>query len=200
MASVLLHKYRQVMQRRGRDAVPLRTERHRRWHQQRDFVHVDDCVAVMLWLLDNPAVSGMFNVGSGRARSFLDLVRAMFAAMGREPDIRFVDMPADLLGKVPVFHRGAAGPAARRGLQRPDDAAGRRGAPHRAGLPGDRGSLPLMLFAIPFPVIDPVLVQIGPFAIRWYALAYIAGIVLGWRLARRLVRAPPAGRHAEAGR
>lgn len=51
-----------------------------------------------------------------------------------------------------------------------------------------------MFFAIPFPMIDPVLVQIGPFAIRWYALAYIAGIVLGWRLARRLVvLSPKAG-------
>jgi phosphatidylglycerol:prolipoprotein diacylglycerol transferase len=48
-----------------------------------------------------------------------------------------------------------------------------------------------MLFAIPFPVIDPVLVQIGPFAIRWYALAYIVGIVAGWMLARRLVALPP---------
>ena len=44
--------------------------------------------------------------------------------------------------------------------------------------------------AIPFPAIDPVLVEIGPFAIRWYALAYIAGIVLGWRLVRRLVQRP----------
>jgi phosphatidylglycerol:prolipoprotein diacylglycerol transferase len=46
------------------------------------------------------------------------------------------------------------------------------------------------LFAIPFPAIDPVLVEIGPFAIRWYALAYIAGIVLGWQLVRRLVQRP----------
>ena len=43
-----------------------------------------------------------------------------------------------------------------------------------------------------FPLIDPIALQIGPLAIRWYALAYIAGIVLGWRLARRLVVAPPA--------
>ncbi len=49
-----------------------------------------------------------------------------------------------------------------------------------------------MLLALPFPMIDPVLVEIGPFAIRWYALAYIAGIVLGWLLARRLVALPPA--------
>jgi phosphatidylglycerol---prolipoprotein diacylglyceryl transferase len=48
-----------------------------------------------------------------------------------------------------------------------------------------------MLFAIPFPVIDPVLVQIGPLAIRWYALAYITGIVLGWILARRLCALAP---------
>jgi phosphatidylglycerol:prolipoprotein diacylglycerol transferase len=44
--------------------------------------------------------------------------------------------------------------------------------------------------AIPFPAIDPVLVQLGPFAIRWYALAYIVGIVLGWVLVRRLVQRP----------
>lgn len=48
-----------------------------------------------------------------------------------------------------------------------------------------------MFFAIPFPMIDPVLVQIGPIAIRWYALAYIAGIVLGWQLARHLVQRTP---------
>jgi phosphatidylglycerol:prolipoprotein diacylglycerol transferase len=48
-----------------------------------------------------------------------------------------------------------------------------------------------MVFAIPFPAIDPVLFEIGPLVIRWYALAYIAGIVLGWRLARRLVQLRP---------
>ncbi|MBO1074048.1 prolipoprotein diacylglyceryl transferase [Roseomonas marmotae] len=49
-----------------------------------------------------------------------------------------------------------------------------------------------MLFAIPFPAIDPVLVQIGPLAIRWYALAYIAGIIVGWQWMKRLVRLGPA--------
>ncbi len=47
-----------------------------------------------------------------------------------------------------------------------------------------------MLFALPFPVIDPTLVQVGPIAIRWYALAYIVGIVAGWRLLLRLVALP----------
>ncbi len=49
-----------------------------------------------------------------------------------------------------------------------------------------------MIPVLLFPQIDPVLVQLGPFAIRWYALAYITGLVLGWRLVRRLVQRPPA--------
>ena len=49
-----------------------------------------------------------------------------------------------------------------------------------------------MIPVLMFPAFDPVLVRFGPFAIRWYALAYIAGLVLGWRLMRRLVQAPPA--------
>lgn len=64
--------------------------------QLRDFVWVDDVVAVMLWLLDHPEASGIFNVGSGRARSFADLARAVFAAMGRPERLEFVDMPEPL--------------------------------------------------------------------------------------------------------
>jgi len=45
---------------------------------------------------------------------------------------------------------------------------------------------------IPYPTIDPVLIQLGPLAIRWYALAYIAGLVLGWRIMRRVCTEPPA--------
>jgi len=48
----------------------------------------------------------------------------------------------------------------------------------------------LSLLAIPFPAFDPVLVQLGPFAIRWYALAYIAGLLLGWQLLKRIVQRP----------
>lgn len=61
--------------------------------QLRDFVHVDDCVAVMLWLYDNPSVSGLFNLGTGQARSFADLAQALFAAMDRPAEIEFVDTP-----------------------------------------------------------------------------------------------------------
>ncbi len=72
--------------------------------QKRDFIYVDDAVAVVRWLLDTPKVSGIFNVGTGTARSFRDLISAMFTALGRAPDIEYVDMPADDPRPVPVFH------------------------------------------------------------------------------------------------
>ena len=103
MASVVYGKYQQLL--RGEPATLFRSDRAgvADGEQQRDFVHVDDCVAAILWLLDHPGATGLFNVGSGRARSFLDVVRAMFLALGREPDIKFVDMPADLRGKYQYF-------------------------------------------------------------------------------------------------
>jgi len=71
--------------------------------QQRDFLYVKDAVAVMLWLLAHPAAGGMYNVGSGRARTWNDLARAVFAAMDREPAIDYVDMPGPLRGKYQYF-------------------------------------------------------------------------------------------------
>lgn len=67
--------------------------------QQRDFVYIRDCTAIISWLLDHPEVSGLFNAGSGRARSFNDLVKATFAALGREPAITYIPMPEELRGR-----------------------------------------------------------------------------------------------------
>ena len=71
--------------------------------QKRDFIYVDDAVAVVRWLLESPAVSGIFNVGTGVARSFRDLIAAMFAALGREPCIEYIEMPAILRGSYQYF-------------------------------------------------------------------------------------------------
>jgi ADP-L-glycero-D-manno-heptose 6-epimerase len=61
--------------------------------QRRDFVWVGTCAAIMKWLYERPDVSGLFNVGTGQARSFEDLARAVFAAMGRAPQIEYIEMP-----------------------------------------------------------------------------------------------------------
>jgi ADP-L-glycero-D-manno-heptose 6-epimerase len=71
--------------------------------QIRDFVYVDDCVSVMLWMYDNPNVSGMFNVGSAKGRSFRDLSEAAFAAIGKPAKITYIDMPEGLKAKYQYY-------------------------------------------------------------------------------------------------
>jgi len=71
--------------------------------QMRDFVWVQDCVDIMLWLHDNPKVSGCFNAGSGKARSFEDLAKAVFAAMNKTANIKYIDMPPGLAEKYQYF-------------------------------------------------------------------------------------------------
>jgi ADP-L-glycero-D-manno-heptose 6-epimerase len=71
--------------------------------QKRDFIYVDDAVAVVRWLLEAPSVSGIFNVGTGKARSFRDLMRAVFAALGRGPNIEYFDMPDAIRGSYQYF-------------------------------------------------------------------------------------------------
>lgn len=71
--------------------------------QLRDFVYVKDCTAIMQWLLENRGVGGVFNLGTGAARSFRQLVTATFEAMGLKPDIEFIPMPEKLRDKYQYY-------------------------------------------------------------------------------------------------
>ncbi|KAF0117820.1 MAG: ADP-L-glycero-D-manno-heptose 6-epimerase [Rhodospirillaceae bacterium] len=71
--------------------------------QMRDFVSVEDCTNVMLWLIDTPSVSGLFNLGTGTARTFRDVAEAMFRTLGREPRIQFIDTPVAIRDKYQYF-------------------------------------------------------------------------------------------------
>jgi len=71
--------------------------------QKRDFIYVEDAVAVVRWLIDTPAVSGIFNVGTGVARSFRDLVTALFGALGRPANIEYIDMPPAIRDQYQYF-------------------------------------------------------------------------------------------------
>jgi ADP-L-glycero-D-manno-heptose 6-epimerase len=71
--------------------------------QRRDFIYVDDVVAVLRWLLDQSNVNGIFNVGTGNAESFRDMITAMFKALGRAPNIEYVDMPEQIRGQYQYF-------------------------------------------------------------------------------------------------
>ena len=71
--------------------------------QRRDFIYVDDVVRVILWLLATPSVSGLFNVGTGKARSFRELMLAAYAALGTRPNIEYIDMPEQIRGSYQYF-------------------------------------------------------------------------------------------------
>lgn len=71
--------------------------------QKRDMVYVKDIGQVLMWCLDNPKVSGLFNLGSGKASSFNDMARAIFSALGHSERIQYIDMPDSLVKKYQYF-------------------------------------------------------------------------------------------------
>ena len=77
--------------------------------QLRDFVYVRDCVDVVSWLLDHPEAQGVFNLGTGQARSFRDLIAATFAAAGQAPRILYIDMPESLRARYQYFTQAEMG-------------------------------------------------------------------------------------------
>jgi len=87
--------------------------------QQRDFVWVGDCVDVLLWLLENPEVTGLFNLGTGRARSFAELARALFTAMEKPESIEYVPTPEAIRDRYQYFTEAKMGRLTAAGYQRP---------------------------------------------------------------------------------
>jgi ADP-L-glycero-D-manno-heptose 6-epimerase len=71
--------------------------------QRRDFIYVDDVSAVVRWLIGTPSVNGLFNVGTGKAQSFREMIEVMFAALGQPPNIEYVDMPAAIRDSYQYF-------------------------------------------------------------------------------------------------
>jgi ADP-L-glycero-D-manno-heptose 6-epimerase len=103
MASVVLQAFDQIRATRALKLFRSHREGIADGHQSRDFVFVDDVVVTLLALVSRPPVRGIFNLGSGRARTFLDLGRATFAAMGVPERITFVDTPSDIRAHYQYF-------------------------------------------------------------------------------------------------
>jgi ADP-L-glycero-D-manno-heptose 6-epimerase len=103
MASVIFHAFNQIREtgrmklfRSHKPGIPD-------GGQSRDFVYVKDLVNVIYWLIRNMPSSGIYNLGTGKARTFLDLTRATFRAMDLEPAIDFIDTPIDIRDKYQYF-------------------------------------------------------------------------------------------------
>ena len=71
--------------------------------QKRDFIYVKDAVDIVLFFLDHPRINGIFNVGTGKASTWNELAGALFAAVGKKPDIQYIEMPADLERRYQYF-------------------------------------------------------------------------------------------------
>ncbi len=71
--------------------------------QRRDFIYVDDAVAVLRWLMDTPSINGIYNVGTGKAESFRDMIGAMFKALGRPANIEYIEMPEKIRPQYQYF-------------------------------------------------------------------------------------------------
>lgn len=103
MASVILHAFRQI-QENGKVRL-FRSHRpdFKDGEQLRDFVYVKDVSEVILFLMKQTASSGLYNLGTGKARTFLDLTRSTFAALDKDPVIDFMDTPEDIRDKYQYF-------------------------------------------------------------------------------------------------
>jgi len=103
MASVIFHSFNQIMET-GRARL-FRSHRPDFGDglQLRDFIYVKDVIDVLFFLMEHPGHSGIYNLGTGKARTFLDLATAVFTALDREPAIDFTDIPPDIREKYQYF-------------------------------------------------------------------------------------------------
>jgi len=106
MMSVLARRFDDVKAGRAVTLFKSHREGIADGDQRRDFIYVDDAVRVMMWLLATPSVSGLFNVGTGTARSFRDLMLAAYAALGTKANIQYVDMPEQIRDSYQYFTQG----------------------------------------------------------------------------------------------
>ena len=103
MASVVLHTYTQIQQKGQMQLFRSHNPNYKDGEQLRDFVYVKDVVKVCQFLQDQLPESGLYNLGSGKARTFYDLARLTFEALGLAPSISFIDTPIDIRDKYQYF-------------------------------------------------------------------------------------------------
>ena len=103
MASVILHAYRQIKEMGKVKLFRSHNPHYKDGQQLRDFVYVKDVAKVILWLMEHRPESGLYNVGTGKARSFYDLADSTFKSLGLETNIEFVDTPLEIRDKYQYF-------------------------------------------------------------------------------------------------
>ena len=103
MASVIFHSFNQIRSTGKVKLFKSHKPEYKDGQQLRDFIYVEDVAAVCFWLMGHQVPSGLYNLGTGKARTFNDLVKATFAAMNKTPVIEYIDMPEDIREKYQYF-------------------------------------------------------------------------------------------------
>lgn len=103
MASVIFHTYNQVNENGSMRLFRSHNPKFKDGEQMRDFIYVKDVASVISFLMEGKAKSGIYNLGSGKARTFLDLARNTFTALGKQENISFVDTPEDIRDNYQYF-------------------------------------------------------------------------------------------------
>lgn len=103
MASVIFHAFHQIQKNGYVNLFKSHRSDFKDGQQLRDFIYVKDVISVCLWFLEHEAPSGLYNLGTGNARTFEDLVKATFSAMYLKPEIKYIDMPEDIRDKYQYF-------------------------------------------------------------------------------------------------
>lgn len=103
MRSVICKAHKQITETGKLKLFKSYREEYPHGGQKRDFVYIKDCVDIMAWFLENPGANGIFNIGTGTARTWNDLANAVFAAMGRESNIEYIEMPEAIRDKYQYF-------------------------------------------------------------------------------------------------
>ena len=103
MASVIFHSFNQIKSAGKVKLFRSHRPEYKDGGQLRDFVYVKDVVDICFWLMVNKPASGLYNLGTGNARTFKDLASAIFLSLGKEPAIEFIDTPTDIRDKYQYF-------------------------------------------------------------------------------------------------
>lgn len=103
MRSVVAKAYQRVAEEGTIDLFKSYRKDYKDGEQKRDFIYVKDAVDVVLFFLDHPKINGIFNVGTGKASTWNELAGALFSAVGKRPDIRYIEMPPDLERRYQYF-------------------------------------------------------------------------------------------------
>ena len=103
MASVIFHSFNQIKSSGKVKLFRSHKPGYKDGEQLRDFVYVKDVVDICYWLMNEKPASGLYNLGTGKARTFKDLVTAIFKSLGKEPVIEFIDTPLDIRDKYQYF-------------------------------------------------------------------------------------------------